>query len=158
MTRRSLILLFAVASSFLSGCASMGGRDPLSVTVAGVEPLKGEGLELRLGVKLRVQNPNDAAIDYHGAYVELNVEGNSFASGVSDASGSIPGYGEAVVTIPVTVPAIRMAIGALQIINGKYRGKIDYDVEGKLDGPTFSSVRFNSSGQLDLSGIAARSD
>jgi hypothetical protein len=64
--------------------------------------------------------------------------------------------GEAVITVPVTVPAIKMAFGALNVINGKYSGKINYDLDGKLDGPTFSSVRFASNGQLDLSGIASR--
>jgi hypothetical protein len=50
----------------LSGCASVQHRDPLQVTVAGIEPLEGEGLEMRMMVKLRVQNPNDAPVDYNG--------------------------------------------------------------------------------------------
>ena len=117
--------------------------------------MKGEGMELRLGVKLRVQNPNDEAIDFDGAHVQLNVEGKSFASGVSDAHGTVPRYGETVVTIPVTVPFIKMAIGALGVVNGKYTGKVDYDLDGKLAGPLFNSVHFSSTGQLDLSGITA---
>ena len=107
-------------------------------------------------MKLRVQNPNDAPIDYDGAYVQLNVEGHEFASGVSNEHGTVPRYGESLVTLVVTAPAIRMAIGALRIINGQYRGKIDYDLQGKLDGPTFSTVRFNTKGQVDLTGIASR--
>ena len=152
--RRSSLALFA-AALMIAGCAGMTGRDPLNVTVAGVEPMKGEGMELRLGVKLRVQNPNDEAIDFDGAHVQLNVEGKSFASGVSDAHGTVPRYGETVVTIPVTVPFIKMAIGALGVVNGKYTGKVDYDLDGKLAGPLFNSVHFSSTGQLDLSGITA---
>jgi hypothetical protein len=147
--------LLILTSLLAAGCATLG-QDPVSVTVAGVEPLQSEGLELRLAVKLRIQNPNDEAISYDGAYVKLNVEGREFASGVSDESGSIPRYGEALVTIPVTAPVIRMAIGALTMMNGKYRGKVSYELDGKLDGPTFSSVRFASSGEIDLTGIAAR--
>lgn len=154
-TQRCSSLLLCIAVLLVAGCASLG-HDPLSVTVAGIEPMKGEGMELRLGVKLRVQNPNDEAIDFDGAHVALNVQGKSFASGVSDARGTVPRYGETVVTIPVTVPMFKMAIGALGVINGNYTGKIDYDLDGKLDGPTFSGVRFKSSGQLDLSGIASR--
>jgi LEA14-like dessication related protein len=150
------LLSFTLLALLLGGCAAVGGRDPLNVSVAGVEPLQGEGLELRLAVKLRVQNPNDVPIDYDGAYVELNVEGHSFASGVSSEHGTVPRYGESIVTIAVTAPAIRMAIGALRIINGQYRGKIDYALQGKLDGPAFSTVRFNSKGQVDLTGIASR--
>jgi len=155
-THRCSSLLLCIAVLFVAGCATLGGRDPLNVTVAGIEPMQGEGLELRLGVKLRVQNPNDEAIDFNGAHVELNVQGRSFASGVSDASGTVPRYGETVLTIPVTVPMIKMAMNAISMVNGKYSGKIDYDLAGKLGGPTFSSVRFASNGQLDLSALTAR--
>ena len=32
-------------------------RDPLQVTVAGIEPLESQGMEMRMLVKLRIQNP-----------------------------------------------------------------------------------------------------
>jgi hypothetical protein len=133
----------------------MGLREPLNVSVAGVEPLPSEGLELRLAVKLRVQNPNDTPIDYDGAFVELEVEGREFASGVSSERGTVPRYGETIVTIPVTAPAFKMAIGAIGIINGRYRGAIDYVAHGRLDGPGFAAVRFDSRGRVDLTGITA---
>ena len=41
----------------LAGCAVMFDHDALRVTVAGVEPIEGQGFELRIDVKLRVQNP-----------------------------------------------------------------------------------------------------
>ena len=49
-----LRLTFAVAllASGLCSCTTLGsGSDPLNVSVAGVEPLDGEGFELRLAVK-----------------------------------------------------------------------------------------------------------
>jgi LEA14-like dessication related protein len=151
---RSQIRLWIALAALLvcASCAGMLGRDPLHVTVAGIEPMQGEGLELRLGVKLRVQNPNEQPIDFRGAAIDLEVEGRRFASGVSSASGSVPAYGEAIVTIPVTASAFQMAFGALRVINGRYRGKVDYSLQGKLDGPTFNSVHFDSKGTLDLTG------
>ena len=77
----------ALVSFGLVGCAGMPAGDPLQVTVAGVEPLQGEGMELRMMVKLRVQNPNDAQVDYDGAYVRLTVQDKTSATGVSDARG-----------------------------------------------------------------------
>ena len=71
--------------------------------------MKGEGLELRLMVKLRVQNPNDAPFEYDGAYVKVDVQGRTFATGVSDESGSVPRFGEAVIKVPLTVSMFRMA-------------------------------------------------
>ena len=81
--RQVLSVLLAVCPLFMAGCASLQSRDPLQVTVAGIEPLQGQGLELRMLVKLRVQNPNDAPVDYNGVAVEMDVQGKSFASGVS---------------------------------------------------------------------------
>ena len=59
----------------MMGCAALQGRDPLNVSVAGIEPLQGEGLELRLLVKLRVQNPNDAPVDYNGVGARVGSAG-----------------------------------------------------------------------------------
>jgi LEA14-like dessication related protein len=139
-----------------AGCATLPERDPPQITVAGVESLQGEGLELRLLVKLRVQNPNDAPIDYDGVFVKLDVQGKAFASGVSDAHGSVPRFGEAVVAVPVTVSAFRMArqvvgaVGAME--SGQGLDKLRYDLRGKLSGAGFRSVRFGSQGEVALPG------
>src|SRR6266513_441715 len=105
MMRRFLIVL---AASLLAACAALSGREPLQVHVADVEALSGEGLELRMLVKLRVQNPNDAPVEYDGAYLKLDVLDKTFATGVSDERGTIPRFGEALVTIPVTVSTLNL--------------------------------------------------
>ena len=144
-------VLVAVAV-LLGGCASMPSRDPLNVTVAGVESLPGEGMELRLLVKLRVQNPNDAPLDYDGVYVKLEVLDSTFATGVSGERGTVPRFGESVVGVPVTVSALRMATYALRLLDGKPVDKINYKLDGKLDGVGFGSTRFQSQGELTLPG------
>ena len=78
------LLLFVVVMAALGGCAGMFGRDPLHVSVAGIEPLEGQGMEMRFNLKLRVQNPNEAPVDFSGVSVELDLNGKSFATGVSD--------------------------------------------------------------------------
>ena len=88
-----------VACLLISGCAALQSRDPLQVTVAGIEPLQGQGLEMRMNVKLRVQNPNDAPVNYNGIALQMDVQGKTFASGVSDATGQVPRFGEAVITV-----------------------------------------------------------
>jgi LEA14-like dessication related protein len=126
------------------------GHDPLQVTVLGVEPLESQGMELRMLVKLRVQNPNDAPIDYNGVALEMNVQGKTFATGVSDASGSVPRFGESVITVPVTVSAFHMLGEAFQLMHAGGAGKITYEMKGKLNGSGFSSTHFQSRGELDL--------
>jgi LEA14-like dessication related protein len=149
--RRLLPAIFAMlAAALLGACASMPGRDPLQVAVAGVESLQGEGLELRLLVKLRVQNPNDAPLDYDGVYVKLDVLDSTFATGVSSERGTVPRYGETVIGVPMTVSAMRMVTYALRMLDGKPIDKLSYKLEGKLDGVGFGSTRFQATGELAL--------
>jgi hypothetical protein len=100
MARRILGAFLILAATVVAGaCAYLPGRDPLQITVAGIEPLPSEGMEFRMLVKLRVQNPNDAPLEYNGAYLNLTVLDRSFATGVSDEVGTVPRFGESVVAI-----------------------------------------------------------
>lgn len=146
--RSSLPALLGAA--LLAACAAMPARDPLQVTVAGIESLPGEGFELRMLVKLRVQNPNDAPLDYDGVYVKLDVLDKTFATGVSGERGSVPRYGETVIGVPVTVSALRMIGNVLGMLDGKPIDKVHYRLEGKLDGAGFGSTRFQAQGELAL--------
>ena len=134
----------------LAACAAMPGREPVQVNVAGIESLPGEGMEMRMLVKLRVQNPNDAPIDYDGVYVKIDVQDKTFATGVSDQRGSVPRYGEAVIGVPVTVSVLRVAMNVFRMLDGKGIDQVHYKLTGKLDGPTFGSTRFEAQGELAL--------
>lgn len=143
-------LLLIVGPMLLQGCASLQGRDPLKVTVVGIEPLEGEGMELRMMVKLRVQNPNDTPVDYSGVALEMEAQGKSFASGVSDEAGSVPRFGETVISVPVTIGAFQMVQQAIALIQGDGANKIQYEMKGKLSGSGFGTNRFSSKGEFDM--------
>jgi LEA14-like dessication related protein len=149
--RVTAVLLLLAAAVAAGSCAYLPGRDPVQVTVAGIEALPSEGMEWRMLVKLRVQNPNDAPLEYNGAYLSLTVLDRSFATGVSDASGTVPRFGEALVEVPVTVPVLRVAANAIRMFNGGGRiERITYRLEGKLNGPMSGATHFASQGELDL--------
>jgi len=135
MQRVLLPALILVAALILACCAGMPGTDPVQVTVADIESIPGEDLEMRMMVKLRVQNPNDTPIEYNGVYVKLEVLDRTFATGVSDEHGTIPRFGESIVSVPVTVSMLRMAMYALRIVDGKPIDKVNYKMDGKLSGP-----------------------
>jgi LEA14-like dessication related protein len=143
------VLTMAMALA-LAGCMSPLQRDPLSVTVAGVEPLPGEGLELRLAVRVRIQNPNDAPVEYSGAALSVDLNGRKLASGVSAAAGTVPRYGETVLTIPVTVSAFNMARQVIGFATDADNREISYRVRGKLEGGVFGTRRFTSDGTFAL--------
>ena len=150
MRARTLLLL--LASLLLVACSTLANRDPLSIDVAGIEPLPSEGLELRLAVRVRIQNPNDTAIEYTGAALNLDFNGRKLASGVSDAMGTVPRYGEAVIEIPVTISALNMARQVIGFTNANARDQRDvsYTVRGKLEGGWLGTRRFTDEGTFEL--------
>jgi LEA14-like dessication related protein len=145
-----LVLAALIALLALGGCADFFNHDAMRVTVAGIEPLEGQGLEMRFAVKLRVQNPNDSPIDFDGVALDLDLNGHAFASGVSDQRGTVPRYGEAVISVPVTVSAFSVARQAFGFATGDAVSKVSYAVRGKLAGGTFGGARFADSGYVDL--------
>ena len=148
---RALLHTFLLLCTLsLAGCASLSQREPVRINVVGLDPLPGQGMEMRFAVKLRVQNPNDAAIDFDGIALELELNDKPFATGVSDQRGSVPRFGEAVVSIPVTVSAIAVVRQALGVIDGKPSDSVPYSVHGRLAGGLLGSVRFSNTGRLSL--------
>ena len=147
---RPFLLLVLAALSVLAGCAGLTARDPVRVHLVGLEPLPGQGLELRFAVKLRVQNPNETAIDYDGVALTLEVNRKSLATGVSDAKGSVPRFGEAVISVPVTISAFAALRQALGLAEGDRLDDIPYVLSGKLSGGPFGVFRFSDEGTLSL--------
>ncbi len=149
------LLSAVLLTLILAGCAAFSQRDPLNVQVAGIQPLPGEGLELRMAVKLRIQNPNDMALDYNGVALDLEINGRRLASGVSDASGSVPRFGETVLSVPVTISAFSAARQALGLAEHIGLDEVPYVLRGKLAGGLFGTQRFVEKGTLDLNGALA---
>jgi LEA14-like dessication related protein len=151
MMRLSLSALLIAVASLLAACALMPGREPLQVNVVNVESLSGEGFEFRMLVKLRVQNPNDAPVEYDGVSLRLDVLDKTLATGVSDERGTVPRFGEAIIAVPVTVSTVNLAHQVFGMVTGgKLPERINYRLEGKLNGPAFASTRFESQGELIL--------
>ena len=151
---RAITLLLLV---LLSSCATLQEGDPPNVRVVGLEPLPSEGLEVRFALKLRVQNPNPSVLSYDGISVDLDLDGSGVASGVSDVTGTIPRFSDAVLTVPVSISAF----SALRQMIGRVRGSqgggdaltkpISYSLAGKLGSGSGSfATDFGDQGELDL--------
>ena len=156
LERRLLSLSAGLLALTLGACAGLGQGDPIQVSVAGVESLPGEGFEMRMLVKLRVQNPNDTPLEYDGVYLKLDVQEKTFATGVADVRGSVPRFGESVIAVPVTVSMLRMVRHAMGMLDGKPIDKIRYEMEGKLNAPALGATRFQSQGEFTLPAAAPR--
>jgi LEA14-like dessication related protein len=154
---RAAVALACGATLATTGCASFPGREPVRVSLAGIEALPGQGLELRLAVKLRVLNPNDNPIEYDGAFVDLSLQGSDLASGVSGEKGMIPRFGEGLITIPVTIGALAAARQVFSLATGNAeRTRMAYKLRGGLAGGMLGGIRFTDQGEADLSSLAQR--
>jgi LEA14-like dessication related protein len=134
----------------LSGCALFPNRDPLNINVVGIEPLQGQGLEIRFAVKLRLQNPNENDITYSGVALNLDVNDKLLASGVSNQSGTIGRFSEGIITVPVTVSAFAALRQAVGLSETQSLNNLPYELHGKLAGGLFGTMRFSDSGTLNL--------
>ncbi|MFJ4196172.1 LEA type 2 family protein [Pseudomonas sp. NPDC089534] len=148
--RRLPALLLSLLLLSLSACALFPSRDPVNINVVGLEPLPSQDLEMRFALKLRVQNPNETAIDYNGIALDLEVNGHPLASGVSDQAGSIPRFSEAVVSVPVSVSAFSVLRQTLGLSQAQNLDNLPYVLRGKLAGGAFGTMRFTDRGKLSL--------
>ena len=147
--RRPLQLLLAGLLLGLAACSSLIPRDPPRIDLAGLEPLPGLGLEMRFMALLRIQNPNESALDYDGIALDLALNGAPLASGVSDQQGQVPAFGEALLRVPVTLSAFSAMRQVWAAANQKPGQPVPYELSGKLANGLFGSQRFNVSGTLD---------
>lgn len=147
MLRRAGLGVFV--SVLLAACAGTGLHEPVRVNLADLESLPGAGMEARFLAKIRVQNPNDVSIAYSGVSAEIDLNGKSFASGVSDATGEVPRFGESVIEIPLTVPATAIVRQVLGLMTGDL-AKATYRVRGFVNTGTFGRAPFNSTGEIEL--------
>ena len=148
--RRLQAIVLSLLLLSLSACALLPDRDPVNINVVGLEPLPSQELEVRFAIKLRVQNPNDTAIDYNGIALDLDVNGHSLASGVSDQRGTIARFSETIVSVPVSVSAFSVLRQTLGLSQTQTLQNLPYVLRGKLAGGVFGTRRFVDSGTLSL--------
>lgn len=150
LSRHLRLLLVVLLTCTVNACALFQARDPLNISVIGIEPLPGQELELRMAVKIRVQNPNETPVDFNGIALNLEVNDQPLAAGVSDQRGHIGRYDETVIVVPVSVTAfafLRQAYGLSQVQSPQ---GLPYVLRGKLAGGPLGTVRFTDKGKLDL--------
>ncbi|MFT5485424.1 MAG: LEA14-like dessication related protein [Paracoccaceae bacterium] len=95
--KRFLVLGFFFV---LFGCASVDDAKPPSIQLSNLRLGNGGLLNQELLIEIRVGNPNNFELPLTGLTFELEVNGQPFADGLSDATVTVPRLGYA--TVPVT--------------------------------------------------------
>jgi LEA14-like dessication related protein len=155
MNRSILIITAAaifVASLALSGCAGVGKQlDPPRISLANIRVQKVSGLETAFEIQMRVFNANDIDLNVKGISAELEINGQPFATGVSNTPVNIPSYGTELVTVTVYSSVINMF---KSIYGLKDSEELNYRLKGKVrvsgNNMTPTSLPFESEGQVTL--------
>jgi LEA14-like dessication related protein len=112
----------------LVGCAGLGKTlDPPRINLSNVQFQESKALETVLQIELRVFNTNDIPIKVKGLDCDLELNGKSFAKGVSNVDKEIPAFGTT--TVPVTLYE-KHNVNAPLFIAGMKR----YPLKGKDNG------------------------
>ncbi|MGE7955293.1 LEA type 2 family protein [Pseudomonas sp. NPDC089530] len=148
--RRLLSLTLSLLLLSLSACALFPQRDQVHINVVGIDPLPSQDLEVRFAIKLRLQNPNETAISYNGVALDLEVNGQPLATGVSNQTGSVGRFSESVLVVPVSVSAFTVLRQTLGLTQTQSLDDLPYVLRGKLAGGPTGTLRFVDKGQLSL--------
>lgn len=135
----------------LTSCATGELDLPPEVSLADLRPGQVGLFEQRVGVTLRIRNPNDATLPIDGYRFALELNGQPFASGFSGQRLTVPRLGEATTDATAVVSTLDLL---RQVMAAPLRGGFDY----RLTGTAFvdaaagrRGVPFEQTGKLDLS-------
>lgn len=148
------ITFFAVTITYLAlaGCAGVGKQlDPPRIALANIRVQEVTGLETAFQIQMRVFNANDVDLKVKGIKAELEINGQPFATGVSNTPVEIPSYGTELVTITVYSSVIKMF---KSIYGLKESEELKYRLNGKLrvagNNMLPATLPFESEGQVTL--------
>jgi LEA14-like dessication related protein len=145
--KKALLALLCVLS--LEACAAFSMQEPLSVTIADLQPIEVGILEQRYALKVRLLNPNDAEITFDGVVFDLEVNDVAFAKGVSNQSSVIPRFGEAVIDVQAVSGLQNILMQINELLKGE-RTTLTYRIKGRLHTGGFGYTRFDSSGEIAI--------
>lgn len=150
MIRFSLLALL-VAQLLLAGCAS---QPPVEAYLSDVRALPSTGLEQRVALSIRLQNPTDKAIRATGVSLALDINGGRFARGVSDEPFDLPALGEVTINIDASISVIDAVRRAMSAARDQ---ALRYELTGRVFTSGIGSVRFRRDGELSARSFDALS-
>jgi LEA14-like dessication related protein len=138
----------------LAGCAGLGKPlEPPRVSLADIRVEDFSGFETVFQIQLRVINTNDVDLKVKGIEAELEINGQSFAAGVSNTPVKIPSFGTELVTVAVYSSVIKM----FKSVYGLHESEeLKYRLNGKVrvagDNTFATTLPFESEGVVTLNG------
>ena len=151
LTRRpGLLMLLALLALGLAACASVTDPEkPLRISVLSIRPVAINLLEQRYMITMRIQNPNPTPLTIEGLVYHLNINGKSFAEGISNQHATIDGYSEKALDLEVRSTTAQMFEQLKSLADSN--GRLDYSIQGHLRLRGLSSaIPFEHHGGVDF--------
>jgi LEA14-like dessication related protein len=149
MIRRSLLPALMLAwAGLAAGCASLAPRlEPPVLTVTKVDLGGGTLDQQQLHLTLHVVNPNSREIRVRGIDCNLELSGQAFASGATDAAFTLPASGQTDFGLNVTA---NLNTALLSVLGGLGHRSIDYHLYGvvHLAGGLVRTIPFDQRSNL----------
>ncbi len=138
----------------LAGCAGIGKPlEPPRVSLADIRVEDFTGFETVFQIQLRVINTNDMDLKVKGIEAVLEINGQPFATGVSNTPVKIPSFGTELVTVAVYSSVLKM----FRSVYGLHESEeLKYRLNGKLrvagENTLATTLPFESEGVVTLDG------
>ncbi|MCU7959569.1 MAG: LEA type 2 family protein [gamma proteobacterium symbiont of Bathyaustriella thionipta] len=137
----------------LGGCATMTDYETPRVSVVNIHPIDFQLLEQQFAVTLRIQNPNQAALDIDGMSYELEINGIEMAHGVHSEDISVGGFSEQVIEVRMVGTTFAL-IRQFQYMQKQQGKPVTYRLSGRISTlGGFNRVPFEYKGEIDLSSM-----
>lgn len=143
--------VFLLLLTLVAGCTGIGSllQKP-EVSLAGVELLELNLLQQRFAFKLLVRNPNQVDLPITRLNFEIEINGQPFATGVSDKATTVPRSGEAI--LPVTAESdFGRVLRQVREWKKNPGERVEYRVHGTASVAGFDSLPFDRRGELHKS-------
>ena len=136
----------------LVSCSTLTSKpESPRVTLVGLKLISVELLEQRYQVSLRVKNPNAFELPVRGIDFQLDINGQTFADGVSNQSVDVPAYGENVIDLEVSSNLFQV-FRQFQSLQESQSAGFEYRISGSMaTGIYGQKLPFDYSGELKLS-------
>lgn len=109
-----------------------------------------ELLEQRYGLTLRIQNPNDFALNIQGLDFEVELNHMPFASGVAGQHVAVPAFGEVLMQVEVSSSVWSLARQLREVGEGRQE-EFNYRIHGRMSlANRFTAIPFESAGTIPL--------
>ncbi len=149
--RRIVVLAWVVILAvLLSGCASLfwTGEKP-HVDIVNVTPKEMRLLEQTFLLELRIQNPTETNLDINGMSVELEINGQPFARGVSNESLKVERMSTKIVQVEAYTGLTSILRQLYEVKKGSYSSGFTYRLKGSIHtgAPSFR-IPFDETGEF----------